>query len=652
MGVYALEIHLLVREALRLSSLGRQENFFANYRAIIKRVFIVLLDCICIIAAFMLAVILRFDAGQMSAELHFFSRCLPFILPVFIIFFSIFRLYNTLWKHASYFEVFLVGISTTVSMIVCYVISVIFKKDLGEPLNLAVCLVAWMLVNFFVVIYRIGYRVVRVLYKRVTPSDEENGKRILIVGAGAAGSQVIRNMIENDYKLGRPVVVVDNNPVKQNSWILGVPVAGFSRDIPRLVKEYGVTDIILAIPTINASEQKSVLDICTKTDCRVRIMPPLSEMPDPSKPYRYVRDVDIVDLLGRPEIKADMQIISAYLKDKTVMVTGGGGSIGSELCRQIVKQIPKRLIIFDVYENSAYEIQNEILRKYGDGIDLTVLIGSVRDKKRLEQIFEEYRPQVVFHAAAHKHVPLMEDSPAEAVKNNIMGTKNLAEVADAFGVEKFVLISTDKAVNATNIMGATKRCCEKVIQTINKHSKTEYVAVRFGNVLGSNGSVIPLFRRQIETGGPVTVTHPEVTRFFMTIPEAVSLVIEAGGMAKGGEIFVLDMGKPVRIRDLAENLIRLSGLEPGKDIQIEYVGLRPGEKMYEELMLEKEDGLKSTNNQMIFVTQPVDFDEEEFLRDLQDIKECAESNNVDGMIPALKRLVPTYQPQEGSRYYV
>ena len=464
-------------------------------------------------------------------------------------------------------------------------------------------------------------------------------KHIMIIGAGEAASAIIKEITTSQYLDGKIVCAIDDNTSKIGSYIQGVKIVGNRYDIKASVDKYTVTDIIIAIPSTTKKDLKPILDICKETNCSLKILPGMYQLINNQVSVSKLRNVEIEDLIGRDVIELDTESIMNYVSNKVVLVTGGGGSIGSELCRQIVKHNPKQLIIVDIYENNAYDIQQELLRKYPQ-LDLVVLIGSVRNTDRMEYIFKKYRPELLYHAAAHKHVPLMEVSPNEAIKNNVFGTLNMVKLSDKYGVRKFVQISTDKAVNPTNIMGASKRICEMIIQTYNNRSKTEFVAVRFGNVLGSNGSVIPLFKKQISQGGPVTVTHPDIIRYFMTIPEAVSLVLQAGALAEGGEIFVLDMGEPVRIAELANNLIRLSGYTPGRDITIEYTGLRPGEKLFEELLMD-EEGLSDTANKMIHVGKPIPLDEDRFLCDLEELyREVMHES--DHIRETVQQIVPTY----------
>ena len=464
----------------------------------------------------------------------------------------------------------------------------------------------------------------------------------MIVGAGTSGSVILKEMTTSSLVNGCVVCFVDDDKNKAGKFLNGVPVAGNRNDIPRLAEEYKIDEIYIAIPSASAKERKAIIEICRETGCQVKILPGIYQLINGEVSIAKLRNVEIEDLLGRDPIRVNLDEIMGYVSGKVVLVTGGGGSIGSELCRQVASHNPKQLIIFDIYENNAYDIQLELKEKYPD-LDLVVLIGSVRNTHRIETVFEQYRPDIVYHAAAHKHVPLMEDSPNEAIKNNVFGTYKTAKAADKYGTKRFVLISTDKAVNPTNIMGASKRMCEMVVQMMNARSKTDFVAVRFGNVLGSNGSVIPLFKKQIEQGGPVTVTHPDIIRYFMTIPEAVSLVLQAGAYAKGGEIFVLDMGEPMKILDLAKNLIRLSGYTPDVDIPIVFTGLRPGEKLYEELLM-NEEGMQDTPNKLIHIGKPIEFDMERFEGQLEELYVTANEDG-DGIREDVMRIVGTYHPE-------
>lgn len=584
--------------------------------------------------------ILSFKYGG-NWPIYFGDDFLKSVLPYSICLvglFYLFKLYKSLWQYAS--------ISELLNVLKACVIGGLMLFLVINPIlhiNFDVILMPFyiLLLVFFIGGIRFAYRVVR-RDRRFTLQlqSKSKWKNVLIVGGGDAGSTVIRELqINEDVKL-RPVGVIDDDKSKQGRTLHGVDVVGTRHDIVRVVEEKNVDEILVSIPSMNGKEMKQILDICQKTPCKLKTMPGLYQLINGEVDIRKIRDVEIEDLLGRDPVETNLEEISNFIHGKVVLVTGGGGSIGSELCRQIASFNPKTLIIVDIYENSAYDIQNELKAMYGKGLDLKVIIASVRDFSRIRQIFKQYHPQIVYHAAAHKHVPLMEASPQEAIKNNVFGTLNVAKCAHEFKVSRFVLISTDKAVNPTNIMGASKRLAEMIIQSLNEHSRCEYVAVRFGNVLGSNGSVIPLFKRQIENGGPITVTHPDIIRYFMTIPEAVELVLQAGAMARGGEVFVLDMGEPVKIVDLAKGLIRLSGLELGKDIDIKYTGLRPGEKMFEELLL-SEEGLLKTANKKIFIGRPPVESFERLQHHLDQLK-CVLSD--DKLVrERMKEIVTTYK---------
>ena len=489
---------------------------------------------------------------------------------------------------------------------------------------------------------RFMYRMIRTVLNKYRNIKTSNN--VMIIGAGEATNVIMREIQNSSYLANSNIAcIIDDDRRKVGKYIRGVKVIGTRDKIKEAAKLYDIDEIIFAIPSASNEVKRDILNICKETDCTLKILPGVYQMVDGEINVNSIRNVDVLDLLGRDPIEVDIESIMDYVKDKVIMVTGGGGSIGSELCRQLVSHKPKQLIIFDIYENNAYDIQQELKINYPDA-NVVTLIGSIRNVSRLESVFAQYKPDIVYHAAAHKHVPLMEVSPDEAVKNNVVGTWNVARMADKYGVKKFVMISTDKAVNPTNVMGATKRICEMIVQTYNEISKTDFVAVRFGNVLGSNGSVIPLFKRQIEAGGPVTVTDPNIIRYFMTIPEAVSLVLQAGAYAKGGEIFILDMGEPVKIDDLAKNLIRLSGYTLGVNMEIKYTGLRPGEKLYEELLM-KEEGLQETDNKLIHIGKPIEFDKENFFDNLEKLKEEAYSET-GNIRESLKKVVDTYHPNE------
>lgn len=574
------------------------------------RIFLmVILDIISVVIAAMGALVLRFDMSSIPQK--YFDGALDSLPVYFIIAVSImlvFRLYNRVWTYASISEFFAIIKAT-----VCIEVLIICYHTLFQiPMPRSYYVVGFGIMTAMVLCSRFGMIVVKHLRTKQSRATVTN--RIMIIGAGSAATILIKElrMLNNGSDV---VCAIDDNKNKKNKYILGVPIAGGREDIEKNLKKYDVDEIIIAIPSADINTTREIIRICQETKKPVKILPAVSKSLTSSL-TKEVRPVNYEDLLGRDPIKVNQSGIRDFIKDKTVLVTGGGGSIGSELCRQIVQYEPKKLLIFDIYENNAYEIQMELERHYPH-MEISTLIGSIRDYDRMEAVFKKYRPNIVYHAAAHKHVPLMEKSPNEAIKNNCLGTLNVARLADKYEVDNFVLISTDKAVRPTNIMGATKRICEMIVQTYARKSEhTRFAAVRFGNVLGSNGSVIPLFLKQIEEGGPVTVTHKEITRFFMTIPEAVSLVLQASLFAKGGEIFVLDMGKPVRIYDLAENLIRMKGFKPNVDIMIEVVGLRPGEKLYEELLMD-EEGLDKTANKMIYIGKPLKIDDETFLNKLQ-----------------------------------
>ncbi len=580
---------------------------------------------------------------SLSKFYGYFKLGLPFMAicsVIFVMMIFISGNYKVMWKHSAVFDyITLLG-----ACLAATVVTVVFSDMFPEfQIYVKHALLADFISTVMLCVYRIAIKMISrystMYFKTRKSMDTTN---VLIVGAGSAAALFINELnsqIEKNYNI---VGLVDDDKRKKNAVINGIHVIGDRNDIQDICKNENVDQIVFAIPTATKEERREIINICHETGCRVMVMPLFDEIAGDEKQLTKLRKVKIEDLLVRDPIVLDDNGIYEKIKDKVVMVTGGGGSIGSELCRQLIKYKPSQLIIVDIYENNAYDLQNELLSKYKD-INLEVLIASIRDKVRLDKIFENYKPHIVFHAAAHKHVPLMEDSPSEAVKNNVFGTYNVAMCADKHGVEKFVMISTDKAVNPTNVMGATKRMCEMIIQAMSKVSKTQFVAVRFGNVLGSNGSVIPLFKRQIENGGPVTVTHKEITRFFMTIPEAAQLVIQAGCFAGGGEIFVLDMGQPVRIYDLAVNMIRLSGLTPGKDMEIKVTGLRPGEKLYEELLM-SEEGLKKTGHSKIFIGQPLNIDMAMVDYKLKILESALNTGKNDVIKEAVREVVPTYNP--------
>lgn len=610
----------------------------------LRRLMLLIADIVLINVALFAALYFRFDGNVPMDFQNIFLRTFIPLTVIQIVIYAIFNLYRSLWKYASIDEIFQVFFATLSGAGACFLYGILMKQMLPRTVYAIWWILALFLVGGIRFCYRIGRRV-----KNLPANHSDGIRRAMIVGAGEAGSIVIKELLRRNDLNVVPVIIVDDDREKIGAQIHGIPVKGDRNQIPELADKFNVDEIIVTISATNLKNKEQLREIyriCTTTHCKLKTLPGLYEMMDKdnnlngSIDVKKLRDINIEDLLGREEIRLNTEEISGYLQGETVLVTGGGGSIGSELCRQIAKFNPKKLLIFDIYENNAYDLINELNYTYGKELDVEVLIGSVRDKARLEYVFSTYQPGIVFHAAAHKHVPLMEANPTEAIKNNIFGTMNTAECADQFGAKKFVLISTDKAVNPTNIMGASKRVAEMIIQNLNKNSNTEFVAVRFGNVLGSNGSVIPLFQKQIARGGPVTVTHKDITRFFMTIPEAARLVIQAGAMARGGEIFILDMGEPVKIVHLAEDLIRLSGYDPYQDIQIEFTGLRPGEKLYEELML-KEEGLTATRHEKIFVSKPVNMDYKLLAREINSLKNVL-NTSAESIVPCIERLVPTY----------
>ena len=592
-----------------------------------------------LLACLVMAVsLLCLPQGEPFADpMRFISTVLIYAAVVLVVFFLC-RLQAVIWRFASVIDWCKVILASLVASVLFFVLMTVIKWELSTDLYIFSCFVMTLLALAYRWVLRMG--VLARAHKK-TPEKSVISGNVMLIGAGSAGSLLLHDIISNHHFKGCKVVcAIDDSPEKYHQYICGVRVEGNRYNIVSLAKKFKVDTIVFAIPTCPKRDRTEILNLCQKTGCHVCTMPGIHQLLDESSVNVHnVRDVRIEDLLGRAPIDIHADSVMGYVENQTVMVTGGGGSIGSELCRQIACHNPKRLIIFDIYENNAYDIQNELRWNHPD-LDIVTLIGSVRDSKRLNHVFEDYHPDVVFHAAAHKHVPLMEDSPNEAIKNNVFGTLKMVQTADRYKVKKFVLISTDKAVNPTNIMGASKRICEMIMQSYAGRSKTEFAAVRFGNVLGSNGSVIPLFKKQIESGGPVTVTDPNIIRYFMTIPEAVSLVLKAGANAKGGEIFVLDMGEPVRIVDLAENMIRLSGYTPHEDISIVFTGLRPGEKMYEELLM-SEEGLRSTENPLIYIGHTLEFDETEFFNTLEKMRDCMYDDQAD-VRELVKAVVPTY----------
>lgn len=613
----------------------------------LKKVFMVFYDIIFINLAYVVAALVE-KVGEAGKDV-LIQRALP-VTVIFLFLYYVFGIYKSMWEYAGSKELINIGVATVIGGLLSITVDMIMSffgfasNSLdGGTFNYAFYIYGTLMVIVFTCAFRLLYRTLRRASRDWHGFFKHSAERVMIVGAGDMGMIIIKELEANNYTHGKPIIAVDDNPLKKGQSIRGVPVKGNCSQIGELAKQYNIDTIIICIPSASPERQTEILHLAVETGCHLKISPSILEMVENTE--SSVRDVNITDLLSRPEIRLDTEICS-YISGKTVLVTGGGGSIGSELCRQISKYNPKKIIIFDIYENNAHVLKNQLDSHYNGSPEVYIRIGSVRDKSRLEEVFDEFHPQVVFHAAAHKHVPLMEDCPGEAVKNNVFGTYNLAETAVEYGVERFVSISSDKAVNPTNIMGATKRVTEMIIQYFERkcQNSTKFAAVRFGNVLGSSGSVIPLFTEQIKNGGPVTVTHPEITRYFMTIPEAAQLVVQAGGMATGGEIFVLDMGDPVKILTLAENLIRLSGYKPYVDIDIVFTGLRPGEKLYEELTLEAEfSQRKMTANNKIFVTAPVDIDDKLLVHHLKALKEAKPEQIRD----LLKATVPNFhEPQD------
>lgn len=611
-----------------------------NYQLLIRRVCLIILDILCIIAASFLALLTRFEFNfhQIPPEfLKVIYEYGPFIIVVTLIIFTFFHVYSSLWEYAGIEEVF----SLIAACLLSAVAKIVVISFTWSTMPRSWYVLDTMYLMILIGATRVSYRLIR-LRRQNRKFPWVKRKKVMIIGGGEAGRTMITEIQNSKYLDQKVACIIDDDPKKIGRYIKGIKVVGNRDSIKKNVKRYNIQQIILTIPSVNSARIRPIVEICQDTNCELMILPGVYQLVTGEVKASKLRPVKIEDLLGRDEVHINLNEIMDYVSGKVIMVTGGGGSIGSELCRQIAEHRPKQLIIFDIYENNAYDIQQELVRKHPE-LDLVVLIGSVRDENRIDSIFEQYHPEIIYHAAAHKHVPLMEDSPNEAIKNNVLGTYNMVRMADKWNVKRFVQISTDKAVNPTNIMGASKRICEMIIQTYNKESNTEYVAVRFGNVLGSNGSVIPLFKKQIAEGGPVTVTHPEIIRYFMTIPEAVSLVLQAGAYAKGGEIFVLDMGDPVKILDLAKNMIRLSGYKVDQDIKIEFTGLRPGEKLFEELLMD-EEGMTDTPNKLIHIGHPIDVDEVKLFHALRVLEQAAQSET-DDMRLIVESIVPTYHPK-------
>ena len=610
-------------------------------RAVLGKVLLIMAgDVVATMLSFFLGLWFRYDFSFQEIRTEHLQGFLSAIGPwcvITIVVFLCFRLYSSIWAFVSTSEVFRIA---GAYLVLAVIGTLVFRFD-GFLMPRSSMVMGYLLSFAMTVLIRFSYRLWRTAQRQLSHMAHANGlKNVMLIGAGDAGRALAMEFLSSDYVKDHLSCVIDDNPVKLNKRLCGVPIVGNRYDIPAMAKQYKISKIIFAIPSCPAKTRKEILDICTTTGCEVQMLPGIYQMVNGEVSVSKLRQVDPQDLLGRDPIQVNLEEIFGYIHGKTVLVTGGGGSIGSELCRQIAGAKPEMLIIFDIYENNAYDIQQELRRNFPE-LNLEVLIGSVRNTSRVDWVVGHYRPDLIFHAAAHKHVPLMEDSPNEAIKNNVFGTYKVASAAAKYGVRRFVLISTDKAVNPTNIMGASKRLCEMVIQMMDRRSKTEFVAVRFGNVLGSNGSVIPLFKKQIAAGGPVTVTHPDIIRYFMTIPEAVSLVLQAGYYAKGGEIFILDMGEPVKIDTMARNMIRLSGYEPDVDIKVVYTGLRPGEKLYEELLM-KEEGLQETANRLIHIGKPIEMDDEKFTAQLDCLKAACQAET-ENMKDIVAEIVPTYR---------
>ena len=610
-------------------------------RAVLGKVLLIMAgDVVATMLSFFLGLWFRYDFSFQEIRTEHLQGFLSAIGPwcvITIVVFLCFRLYSSIWAFVSTSEVFRIA---GAYLVLAVIGTLVFRFD-GFLMPRSSMVMGYLLSFAMTVLIRFSYRLWRTAQRQLSHMAHANGlKNVMLIGAGDAGRALAMEFLSSDYVKDHLSCVIDDNPVKLNKRLCGVPIVGNRYDIPAMAKQYKISKIIFAIPSCPAKTRKEILDICTTTGCEVQMLPGIYQMVNGEVSVSKLRQVDPQDLLGRDPIQVNLEEIFGYIHGKTVLVTGGGGSIGSELCRQIAGAKPEMLIIFDIYENNAYDIQQELRRNFPE-LNLEVLIGSVRNTSRVDWVVGHYRPDLIFHAAAHKHVPLMEDSPNEAIKNNVFGTYKVASAAAKYGVRRFVLISTDKAVNPTNIMGASKRLCEMVIQMMDRRSKTEFVAVRFGNVLGSNGSVIPLFKKQIAAGGPVTVTHPDIIRYFMTIPEAVSLVLQAGYYAKGGEIFILDMGEPVKIDTMARNMIRLSGYEPDVDIKVVYTGLRPGEKLYEELLM-KEEGLQETANRLIHIGKPIEMDDEKFAAQLDCLKAACQAET-ESMKDIVAEIVPTYR---------
>lgn len=616
-----------------------------NYQLFYRRTALIAYDIISVIAASFIAVLFRYDFRLDAVAPEFMTPIRSFLwinIVLSLVIFYFFRLYHSLWAFAGETELQNLVLACLSSSVMTGIgLNLLKVPGYSKAVPDSYYFMYFFILLSFMFVSRFSYRFLRSRKHRM--QNKKNTSSVMIIGAGEAGNMIIKEIVGSNYSTMVIRCIIDDDKNKWGRFIQGIRVVGGRDKIIESADIYGIDEIILAIPSASRTQIREILEICKETNCKLRSLPGIYQLVNGEVNVSKLRDVEVEDLLGREPIRVDLDSILGYVQNKVVLVTGGGGSIGSELCRQVAMHKPKKLVIFDIYENNAYDIQQELKEKYPE-LDLVVLIGSVRNTNRINSVFETHHPDIVYHAAAHKHVPLMEDSPNEAVKNNVFGTWKTAMAAAQNNTKKFVMISTDKAVNPTNIMGASKRICEMIIQTFNRHYDTEFVAVRFGNVLGSNGSVIPLFKKQIAAGGPVTVTHPDIIRYFMTIPEAVSLVLQAGAYAKGGEIFVLDMGEPVKILDLAKNLIRLSGYKVDEDIKIVFTGLRPGEKLYEELLME-EEGLQDTDNKLIHIGRPIELDERQFFIQLKKLEDASKSECND-IRPMIREIVPTYHYKE------
>lgn len=611
-----------------------------NTKLMTRRSFLIAYDIMAVCLACIAPLWIRYEFHYNEIPSYFVNsvwHMMPFSVILTLVVFWVLRLYHSLWAYA--------GVTEMQNIVVaCFVSAALQGVGLAilhDPVPRSYYFIYAFVLMAFTMLSRFSYRFARETRHRMY-NKKRNVISVMIVGAGDAGNTLIKEINSSYHSTMIIKCIIDDDPNKWGRYVQGIKIVGGRDKIVENARLHSIDEIIIAMPSAPRPTIKGLIEVCQETNCKLRTLPGIYQLVNGEVDVSKIRDVDVEDLLGRDPIIINLDKIMGYVQGKTILVTGGGGSIGSELCRQIATHHPKQLIIVDIYENNAYEIQQELLLRHPD-LNLVVLIASVRNTKRMNWIFDHYKPDIVYHAAAHKHVPLMEKSPNEAIKNNVFGTWKVASAAANSGVQTFVMISTDKAVNPTNIMGASKRICEMIIQTFDRHYDTKFVAVRFGNVLGSNGSVIPLFRKQILAGGPVTVTHPDIIRYFMTIPEAVSLVLEAGAYANGGEIFVLDMGEPVKILDLAKNLIRLSGYKVDEDIKIEFTGLRPGEKLYEEMLMD-EEGLQDTANKMIHIGKPIEFDEMKFFGQLHALKEAA-NNEAEDVRQRVQEIVPTYNPQ-------